>query len=577
MNGRLRTGLLAAVAVALTAIPIQPNALEAQEASARFRVMVPDVPPEGNESRKFGERLAEELRNLINDMATHQPVEEKEIKDALKRFDMKMEDLDCIRTRQLGQQIQAELVFCGSYAREGEGWRVEGSFVSSAGEALEVEPITVDDKGQKVAAEHFFTSLQLMVDQMRFAQFCGDYASSSQWEQALTNCDRAIELNPNTVASRYTRAMVLRELGRNEEALEEFKRVLELDPLHENAMQNAGYVSALLGDDDAARMYYSNYLDLNPANAAVRMRVAYDLAQAGDPKGAMQLIEAGLELEPDNVDLLKQHAGFAFAAGAEIASLSGQQEIPPEAAELYRKALDSFNRVYELEGAEMDVAQLRSMISAHLNLGEYDEAIALGDRVLQTHGDEAQIWSIYADALQRADRIDDAVAALDRVRELDPEYPNVYARRGNWLLRAGRLDDAMPAFREAIDRGEQSADAVVNIIFTNGYNQGVREKNWDYAIRVIGLAQGFDASPEIAQRSNFWLGYALYSRASVQQEPNTLETANATLPQFQRALQLLQGAAAYAQGNNLEANRQELVNAINTYIEIQQAIIKRGR
>jgi len=575
MNGRLRLGLLAVVSAALAAISIQPQNLVAQEASARFRVLVPDVPPQNDASKKFGERLADELRDLINDMATHQPVEEGEIKDALKRFDMKMEDLDCIRTRQLGQQIQAELVFCGTYSRQGEGWHVEGSFVSSAGEALEVPPIDVDDKGQRAAAEHFFSSLQLMVDQMRFAQFCGDYASSQQWEQALTNCDRAIELNPGTVASRYTRAMVLRNMDRQEEALEEFKRVLELDPLHEDAMQNAGYMSAVLGYDDDARMYYSNYLDLNPANAGVRMRVAYDLAQAGDPQGAMQLIEEGLELEPDNVELLKQHGGFAFAAGAELAA--GQEELPPEAAELYRKALQSFTAVYEIEGSEMDVAQLRSIINAHLNLGEISEAVAFGERILETHGDEAQIWSVYADALQRADRIDDAIAALEQVKALDPEYPNVAVRQGNWLLRSGRIDEAMPIFREAIRRGEQSADNVVNLIFTNGYNEGIRNRNWDYAIRLIRLTREFNASPEIAQRSNFWLGYALYSRASVQQEPQTLETAQSTLGQFKEALGLLQGAAAYAQQQNLESNRQELLNATQTYIDIQEAIIKRGR
>ena len=113
--------------------------------------------------------------------------------------------------------------------------------------------------------------------------------------------------------------------------------------------------------------------------------------------------------------------------------------------------------------------------------------------------------------------------------------------------------------------------------YTNAYNEGIRNKNWDYGIRVIRLTRDFDASPEIAQRSNFWLAYALYSRASVQQEPQTLETANQTLPQFQEALRLLQGAASYAQGNNLENDRQNLLNATNTYIEIQEAIIRRGR
>ena len=193
MNGRLRLGLLALITVALAATAFQPQALLAQEASARFRVMVPDMPPAGNENKKFGERFAEELRDLINDMATHQPVEEKEIKDALKRFDLKMEDLDCAKSRQLGQQIMAEMVFCGSYSSEGEGWHVEGSFVSSSGEAFDVEPLSVEDRGEKVAAQHFFAALELMSEQLRFAQFCGEYASSEVWESAMTACDRASE------------------------------------------------------------------------------------------------------------------------------------------------------------------------------------------------------------------------------------------------------------------------------------------------------------------------------------------------------------------------------------------------
>ena len=163
------------------------------------------------------------------------------------------------------------------------------------------------------------------------------------------------------------------------------------------------------------------------------------------------------------------------------------------------------------------------------------------------------------------------------MKALDPEYPNVAVRQGNWLLRSGRIDEAMPIFREAIQKGEQSADNVVNLIFTNGYNEGVRNRNWDYAIRVIRLTREFNASPEIAQRSNFWLGYSLYSRASVQQEPQTLETAKSTVDQFREALRLLRDAASYAQQQNLESNRQELLNATQTYIDIQEAIIKRGR
>lgn len=575
MNGWLRLGLLTLATVALAALPFQTRNIEAQEASARFRVMVPRVPPAGNESRNFGEKLAEELQDLINDMATHQPVDEDEIEDALDRFDMDWEDLNCIRTRQLGQQIGAELVFCGSYTREGDGWKVSGSFVGSNGEALEVEPVTVPDKGQQEAAQHFFSALETLVEQVRFAQFCAEYASSEVWESALNACDRAIELNPNTVYSRYTRAMVLRNTDRLEEALEEFQRVLELDPLHENAMQNAGYVSALLGNDEQARQYYSEYLELNPMNAQVRMRVAYELAQAGDPQGAMQLIEAGLEIDPENVELLKQHAGFAFAAGAELAA--GQSPIPMEAAELYQKALESFTSAYETDPEAMEVPQLRSMMAAHIQLQQYEEAVALGERLLETHGDEAQIWSVYADALQRSGQVDEAIAALDEVLALDPEYPTVKMRQGSWLMEAGRLDEAIPVFQEAIAAGEQSADAVANAIFANGYNQGVSPKDWDYAVRVISQAKEFDISSEMAEQVNFWLGYSIFNQAVARQEAQTLETAQATLPRFQEALRLFQNSSGYAARQNMEDTRQQLIGNVNTYIEIQEAIIRRGR
>ena len=575
MNGWLRLGLLTLATVALAALPFQARNIEAQEASGRFRVLVPRVPPAGNESDKFGERLGNELRDLINDMATHQPVDEKEIKDALKRFDMDWKDLNCIRTRQLGQQIDAELVFCGSYTREGNGWAVEGSYVSSSGDALEVEPITVPDKGQKEAAQHFFGALEQMVEQLRFAQFCAEYASSEVWESALNACDRAIELNPNTVSSRYTRAMVLRNTDRLEEALEEFQRVLELDPLHESAMQNAGYVSALLGKAEQARRYYSSYLELNPMNAQVRMRVAYELAQAGDPQGAMQLIEAGIEIDPENVELLKQHAGFAFAAGAEVAA--GQSPMPVEAAELYQKALESFTKAYETNPEAMEVPQLRSMMAAHVQLQQYEEAVALGRRLLETHGDEAQIWSVYADALQRSGQVDEAIAALERVLALDPSYPTVKVRQATWLLEAGRLDEAIPVFQEAIQAGEQSADAVATVIFGNGYSKGVSPKDWDYAVRVIGKAKEFDISPEMAEQVNFWLGYSIFNQAVARQEAQTLETAQATLPRFQEALRLFQNASGYAARQNMEDTRQQLIGNVNTYIEIQEAIIRRGR
>jgi tetratricopeptide (TPR) repeat protein len=575
MNGRLRLGLLALVTACLAAIPLHPQTASAQEISARFRVMVPEIQGLDGADKKFGERLADQLRDLINEMDTHQPIEERELKRSLNEYDLDMEDLDCIRAKQLAGLINAQVVFCGNYTPEGENFRVETKFIDSSGEEFPVDPVTVPERGQKEAAEHIYQALQLQSDQARYAQFCGDYASSQQWPDAEANCSQAVELNPSAVNSRYTLGVVYRETDRPEEALGQFQQVLELDPLHEEAMQFAGYLSALLGRDEEARSYYQQYLQLNPTNANVRMRVAYELAQAGDAMGAMLFIEEGLEVDAENVDLLKQHGGFAFTAGAEINQ--GQEEMPAEAVELFQKALVSFNQVYSQEGSEMDVSLLRNMVAAHINLGEFDEGVSLSERILETHGGEASIWSIYADALQRAERLDDAIVALDQVRELDDEYPTVLARQGSWLLQAGRIDEAVETLRGAVDRGERSEDAVADMVFANGVNEGIQNQDWPHAIRVLRLAKDFDVSDLTGQKLDFWLGYAIFQSARAQQEPQTLETAKATLPRFQEVLRLMRACGDYAQRNNREANRQELLSATNTFIEIQDAIIRRGR
>ncbi len=575
MKGRL--GLLAVVVASLAVIPLlQPVNVAGQEATARFRVLVPEFQGQPGADRKFGERLAEQLRERINDMATHQPIQERELRDALRQYDLDKEDLDCTRARQLAGLIDAQVVFCGTYTQQGDDITTQLRMFSADGAEFELEPTTVPRRGgQRQAADHYYQALELQSEQARRAQFCGDYANSQNWEAALDNCNQAIQLNPNATGPRYTRASVLREVDRYEEALEEFLEVLELDPLNEDAMQNAGWLSAMLGNDDDARMYYSQYLELNPANAAIRMNVAYELAQAGDPVGAMEFIEEGLELDPENVDLLKQHGGFAFAAGAE--AMVGQEEIPVEAVEYFRKALDSYGQVYAIEGEEMDAGHLRQMIVVHVRLEEFDQAAALAEQALETHSDEATLWSVYADALQRAGRVDEAIEALNRVAELDPEANNVRVRQGNWLLQAGRVDEAVPVLQEAVARGEQTADAVANIIWANGIQEGVQKEDWPHAMKVFRLAKEIDMSEEMTQQVNFWLGYAILKVASVRQEPGTLETAQQTLPRFQEALGLLQSAAGYAQRANQEQNRQNLISNVNTYIEIQEAIIRRGR
>lgn len=581
MYGRTRLTVVSLILATLLAVPAG-LAAQGQEVGGRMRVLVPNLWPQDDADNDFGEHVADDLRDLLDDFETHRSIDKKEVRTALRRFKIDEDDLNCIKARQLAGQIDGGLVFCGDYSPAGNDmYKVTASFIGVAdGERFDVDPFEVRKGNHEEAAKEIIGSFQRFVEQLRAARFCQDYYQSQQWENALTNCNRALELNNQAIRPRYLKGRVLMEQERWEEALDVLEDVLELNPIHENALQSAGYVAAQLGRDEEAQSFYREFLELQPGNAAVRMNVAYELAQAGNPEGAMQLIQEGLELDPENVSLWEQLGNFAFAAAAkEVGSVreSGEGgDLPPQVRELYRTAIDAYTRVFEKRGSEMDVSQLRNIVAARIQLGEIDEAISFAREVIQTHPDAAAVWAIYADALQKQGDLDQAIAALDSVKAIDPEYPNLAVRQGNWLLQAGQVDAAIPRLREAVERGEQPADVVANLLLAHGHSQGVQKERWQYAMNVLEQAYDFQMGDKMKAQVDFWYGFSLYKRAEALQKPQTLETAQQTLPMFRRARELFQSSAPFA-SSNPQIPLDRFLSATDQFIEIQEAIIQRGR
>lgn len=581
MIGLRRLGVVAAV---LFALPVSGGtAIEAQQTvSSRFRVLIPDFRPMNGENKGFGEKLADKLRDRISDLNTHTAVSEKDIKNGLKRFDMKMENLSCVQARQLAQQLNYEVVLCAEYTGTKQRWDIQNiKFVdTSTGEVFTVDPVTSADKQEEQAAAQIVDRFKLFVEQTRVAVFCVDYAQSQQWDSSLHNCDRALELNPDAHSVRYTRANVLRRTDRLEESLEEVKRLLEQDPFHENALLLGGFVAINLGDEELARDYYRQYLELDPTNASVRMKVAYDLAQEGDPLGAMEIIDEGIAADPENIDYYEQVGNFAFAGAEQVrkkAQIDDGDGMTQEVADLYRKAIGAYEKVFEAKGGETLVTQLRNVAAAHLQLGDAPASAEFSSRALQAHAEEATLWAIYAEALKENGQIDEAIEALSTIEGLDPDWPNLHLRMGNWLMDIGRVEDAVPVLRQAVMHGS-AADQAANMIFSHAYATNIQptQKNYARFIDLIRQAKEFEVTTQTREQFDFWHAYSLYNRGMALGSPETLESANRSLPMFQQALTLFRGSKGYAD-RTPSINYQQFIEATGTYVEIQEAIIKRGR
>ena len=578
-----RSPLFSCVTVLFALTLLGGTALQAQQTvSSRFRVFIPDFQPLNEEDDDFGKDLADELRDLIDDMLTHSAVDEDDIKDALKEYDLDMEDLTCITSRQLALQKNYQVVLCARYTGTKERWEIQRiQFVDSGtGEVFAVDNIVSAEKMEEEAAQQIVQSFELFVEQTRVAIFCRDYAQSQQWENSLQNCDRALELNPTSITSRYTRANVLRQTERYEESLEETQRVLEYDPYHTNALLLGGFLASnISGQEDLARDFYNRYLEQDPTNASVRMNVAYDLAQQGDALGGMLIIEQGVELDPDNIAFYEQLGNFAFAGAERVrreAALDGSDGLTAQVRELYGKAIAAYERVFVDKGEEMLVSQLRNVAAAQLTLGNMTEAASFSERAIASHPEEASLRDIYARALYDSGQISEAVTALSAIEEIDPDWPNLHLRMASWLTEEGRIEDAVPVLESAVAHGA-TPDQAANMIFSFAYSNYVQpeEKNYPRFIELVLLAKEFEVGLEAREQYDFWHGYSIFTLAIEAQTAEDVAGANRSLPMFRQALGLFQEGKGYAD-RTASIEYQVYVDNTNTYIEIQDAIIRRA-
>lgn len=567
----------------MLAAPFWTSGVDAQQsASSRYRVLVPDFQPTAAEDKNFGKDLAEELREAIGQLNTHTAVDKDDIKEGLKRFKLKMEDLNCIRSRQLAQQANYEVVLCASYQASGAGIEVyDIQFVDTgSGEAFAVAPIMSARKSEANAAGEIVAAFELFVEQARRATFCSQYAQSQQWEQSLENCDIALELNPKSATVRYTRANVLRNTEMWAESLQEVDIILDDDPFHQDALLLGGWVANKAGESERALAYYRRHLELDPGNAAVRMNVAYDVATDGDPLSAMALIEDGMELDSENINFYNQHGNFAFSAARAVADRNravGAEEITPEVRELYLKAIASYQRVMESPDAEIQSSQARNAAAAYIQLGDAPAAAEFANAALQQFPDDEGIWMIYSDALREQGMVDEALEALMEVDRINPQASQLHLRMANLMIQNDRLEDAIPFLRQAVENNTP-ADQAANMIFANAHTKYIApaQKNYPRFITVIQWAKEFEVSDMARQTYDFWHGYSIFQDAITKQEPSTLQTAEATLPLFQQALGLFRGAKGYMD-SQASIDFTQFVENSGVYIEIQEAIIKRGR
>lgn len=569
--------MLAGAAVALLGVA---DALVAQEqaGSGRARVLVATFQTSGGVDDGFGEDVAERIRDRVSDFQLLTAVDWDEVDDALDRFDLDHKEMDLIQWRQLASRLDAQLLIYGDISRGSGGNDVEALFVETRqGEETEVPSFSVQGDGGDDADEASSRVVDTLDRHVAFLSArlnCQDYLSSDQFGDAVRNCDRALEIQPESPQALYLRGQIAVEQENWEEAIEFLDRALEASPGHEQALQSLAYANAQAGNMERATTLYREYLEFNPGDQDVRLTVAYNLASADAYPEAMTILRDGLEQDSTSAALWKYLGDVAIRQGLQSSGqqVTGSSTIQDTAA--IRTALEAYRKYSSLQPDSVNTSLYRNMVGAQLQLGDLGGAEETVREALETVGSDPALWSLRADLRARQEDLRGAKAAMDSVIALDDTYSNAYFKRGVFQLRAGDTEAAMDDFRRSVDAGTDPGQ-IARQLFATGHNQYFKNGENLRAARMFEAALEFSQTADLTRRLHFWAGYSYFRRGreldDANQEAEECQPARQALDLFNQVMPHINQA-----GDHQAESQQQIAQAVDVLIYRQEQIQKKS-
>ena len=581
-----------AAGVAVLSLPAAPRALEAQ--TSDLLILVAPVAVTEPVDRRFGERIAEEIRDGLKIFPGYIAIERDDARDLIDDYDLDERTMSAIEWQQLGMQMNAALVMVGTAVGVAGGVEVDVNFLEpNSGDRLPMVAFTVpDDDSHEEAGAQIMGQLGQGVEYLRSLAFCGDYLASEQPMDAISNCNAALALNPASDRAHYLRgrAHMLNEAWG--EAAADLQGVVDNNASDTDALESLAFTYAQLGDGAASLRYYQRFLDFRPDDVDTRLRIAYELTQAERWTETVQLLQDGVERAPDNVGLLEYLTAVALEAG----QTRGEVTDPA----MIRVAVDASGKLVELQGDAVNPSTLSNATNAYMLLEEYADALAFSDQALEAISSSdgsgegemsredllAQVHSSRATIYDRMENPEMGVAELEQALAYNPNVPNGRQRLAQLKLKTGDVEGAIADFRAAVENGadaNQIAQAIFSLAYANYFEaqSGAAQSNpasidvgeIATALELFAVASEFVQDPAVAEQIHFFSAFGYYLQGSAYDSRNEADEACAPARNALNAFQRVSGHLGQA-GSYQAGSQQQIRESIDIQLYRQESIIE---
>lgn len=236
------------------------------------------------------------------------------------------------------------------------------------------------------------------------------YALSGDLDKAISDYNKAIEINPSFTETYSNRGNAYSDSGNFKKAVSDYNKAIELDPKFASAYTNRGNAYFRFGNYKEAVSDYNRALALNPVSVLTYNNRGQAYYALGDFNLAVSDFNKAAEIEPEYVPVYN-NLGLAYFDKGEldraIAYFTKAVEISPNFAEAYN------NRG-----------------SSYFNKGELDRAIADFTKSVEISPNLASAYNNRGVAYGNKGNLDQSVSDHTKAIEITPGLASAYNNRG---------------------------------------------------------------------------------------------------------------------------------------------------
>jgi protein O-mannosyl-transferase len=302
------------------------------------------------------------------------------------------------------------------------------------------------------------------------------YADLENYKLALSDYDKAIDIDPKHVEAYNNRGVTKAALKDFTGAKKDYNKAIEIRPSYPDAYYNRGNTFKDLDNALSAIKDYTKVLSLNPNHIGALNNRGLERRVVKDYKGALEDLNKAIKIAPSKAD------GYANRALVEmdLGDIQGAQldnekavKLDPsfETAYLQRAnaknlkndlagALEDYNLVLQRDPNNAEALFKRAVIKITFN----DNAGAISDlsRVIAMMPDKAEAHIQRGIAKNNLKDHQGAIADYNKAIQINPANAEVYSNRGIARFDLNDLKGALEDYNKAISLNSNFAEVYCN-------------------------------------------------------------------------------------------------------------------